>query len=63
MIKEFCRKVQHFPLLSVLSGKNSTEHTIRRLFKEATIPFHIRGDRPLSDSRKTLKKRAQEFAT
>ena len=29
MIKEFCRKVQHFPLLSVLCGKNSTEHTIR----------------------------------
>ncbi len=30
IIKEFCRKVQHFPLLSVLCGKNSTEHNIRR---------------------------------
>jgi hypothetical protein len=40
MIKEFCRKVQHFPLLSVLCGKNSTEHNIRGLLKEASIPFH-----------------------
>ena len=61
MIKEFCRKVQHFPLLSVLCGKNSTEQTIRHLFKEAAKPFHTCGDRPLSDSRKTLKK-AQESA-
>ena len=30
IIKEFCRKVQYFPLLSGALRKNSTGHTIRR---------------------------------